>query len=162
MKIFVAGSTGLLGNNLVRMLAQRGDQVVGLCVVDARDVAAAVIAALQKGKNGERYIVAGEYRSMEDLLHGLERVSGVPAPKLRLPHAVVMAYAWDAELFGKLTGRDVLITREAMRVMHAKHRLTSAKAERELGAPFRPLDETLGDVVAWYRDHPVVEITKAA
>ncbi|MFN8640967.1 MAG: NAD-dependent epimerase/dehydratase family protein [Candidatus Binatia bacterium] len=58
------------------------------------------------------------------------------------------------EAVARLTGRPLLISREAVRTMHAKLRMTSAKAERELGATFRPLDETLRDVVAWYRSHP--------
>jgi dihydroflavonol-4-reductase len=126
----------------------------GACVVDARDVAAAMIAALEKGAHGERYIVAGRYHSLKDILEGLERVTGVPAPKLRLPHAAVMIIAGFMELFGRLSGRNVLITREGVWTMHAKLRMTSRKAERELGATFRPLEETLRDVVAWYRANP--------
>lgn len=127
----------------------------GMCVVDARDVAAAMVAAVNRGRPGERYIVGGSYCTMEELLKGLERVSGVPAPTRRLPHALVMAYAWGAELFGRLTGREVLVTREGVRALHAKLRWTSGKAERELGVTFRPLEETLRDVVAWYRAHPL-------
>ncbi len=128
----------------------------GQSMVDARDVAGAMITALDKGAPGERYLVAGLYHTVEDILKGLERVTGIPAPKLRLPHAVVMAYAWAAELFGRLTGRNVLVTREAVRALHAKLRWTSRKAERELGVTFRPLEDTLRDVVAWYRDHPLL------
>ncbi len=127
----------------------------GTCVVDARDVAAAMIAALEKGAHGERYIVAGRYYSLEDIFKGLERATGIPAPRLRLPHAAVMIFAGFMELIGRLSGRDVLITREGVRIMHAKLRVTSRKAERELGATFRPLEETLRDVVAWYRSHPI-------
>jgi dihydroflavonol-4-reductase len=64
-----------------------------------------------------------------------------------------MLVALLTETFGRLTGRPVLITREAVRVTHAKHRVTSRKAESELGVRFRPLEDTLGDVVRWYREH---------
>jgi len=123
----------------------------GTCMVDARDVAAAMIAAVEKGRAGEKYIVAGTFHSLEDVLQGLEKASGVPAPKMRLPYPVVMTFAFIQELIGRLTGRDVLVTREGVRAMHGKHRVTSAKAERELRATFRPLEETLRDVVRWYR-----------
>jgi dihydroflavonol-4-reductase len=126
----------------------------GACVVDARDVATAMIAALERGSHGDRYIVAGRYHSLEDIVRGLEQATGIPAPKLRLPHAAVMIFAGCMEMFGRLTGREVLVTREGVRTMHAKVRVSSQKAERELGATFRPLEETLRDVVAWYRAQP--------
>ena len=88
-------------------------------------------------------------------MQGLEKVSGVRGPRMKLPHAVVMTVAFFSELFGWLTGKEVLITREGVRTMHAKLAVTSAKAERELGATFRPLEETLRDVVAWYEQNPV-------
>jgi dihydroflavonol-4-reductase len=127
----------------------------GTCVVDARDVAAAMVAALEKGRGGESYIVGGTYHSLADVLASLARVSGVPAPSRQLPYAVVLAFAWVMETIGRLTGREVLLTREAVRTMHHHHRISSAKAELELGVRFRPFDETAGDVLAWYREHPL-------
>ena len=127
----------------------------GTCVVDARDVAAAMIAASERGRAGERYIVGGEYRSMEEILGGLALASGVPAPARRLPYALVMTLAPLFELYGRLTGRPVLVTRQGVRIMHAKYRISSRKAERELGVRFRPFDETLREVVAWHRAHPI-------
>ena len=123
----------------------------GACIVDARDVAAAMIAAMEKGRAGEKYIVAGRFHTLEEVLQGLEKASGVPAPKLRLPHPVVMMFAFLQETIGRLTGREVLVTREGVRAMHGQHRVTSAKAQTQLGATFRPLGETLKDVVGWYR-----------
>ncbi len=123
----------------------------GTNVVDARDVAKAMIVAAERGRHKEKYIIGGRYCSMEDILEGLERVTGIPAPKMHLPHAVVMTYAGVLELYGRITGKEVLATREGVRLLHAKHTVTSAKAERELGATFRPLDETLRDTVVWYK-----------
>jgi dihydroflavonol-4-reductase len=127
----------------------------GTCVVDARDVAQAMIAAAARGRDGEKYIVGGTYTTLAEVLAGLERASGVRGPRLRLPHGLAMAFATVSEAAARLTGRPLLISREAIRTMHAKLRLSSAKAERELGARFRPLDETLRDVVAWYRQRPM-------
>ena len=126
----------------------------GISMVDARDVAEAMIAALEKGRQGEKYIVAGEFHTLEEVLKGLEKASGVAAPKLRLPFGLVLVVAFIQETIGRLTGREVLITRESVRTLHGKYRMNSAKAQRELGARFRPLEETLKDVVAWYRSHP--------
>lgn len=127
----------------------------GTCVVDARDVAAAMIAACDRGRAGERYIVGGEYHSLEEIIKGLEKASGVAAPTMRLPHGVLMLFAFIQELMGRMFSKDVLITREGVRTMHAKMTVTSQKAQSELGATFRPLDDTLRDVVTWYREHPL-------
>jgi dihydroflavonol-4-reductase len=122
----------------------------GTCIVDARDVAAAMVAALERGKAGEKYIVGGEFHTIEEVLQSLEKVSGVPAPKMRLPHPLVMTFAFVQEIIGRLTGREVLVTREGVRIMHAAHRVSSAKAQRELGVTFRPLEQTLRDVLGWF------------
>jgi dihydroflavonol-4-reductase len=134
----------------------------GTCVVDARDVADAMIAAAEKGRAGERYIVAGEYRDVAEMLGALEAATGVAGPRLKLPYAVILAFAFCAELFGRLTGTDVLVTREAVRVLHARQCLSSAKAIHELGVRFRPLADTIRDTVAWHRKQPPGEVAKAA
>jgi dihydroflavonol-4-reductase len=126
----------------------------GTCVVDARDVAQTMIAAAERGRDGEKYIVGGAYATIGEVLAGLERASDVRGPRLPLPHGLAMVFATVSEVVTRLTGSPLLISREAVRTLHAKLCVTSAKAERELGARFRPLDETLRDVVAWYRSHP--------
>jgi dihydroflavonol-4-reductase len=127
----------------------------GTCLVDARDVAQAMITAAERGEHGGRYIVAGRYRSLEDVMKALQSVSGVPAPTRHIPYPFILCYAWFAELGARLTGRVPTVSLQGVRIMHAKHRVRSDKAERELGATFRPLTDTLGDEVAWYRQHPL-------
>jgi dihydroflavonol-4-reductase len=134
----------------------------GTCVVDARDVAEAMIAAAERGRAGERYLVAGEYREVAEMLRGLEAATGVAGPRLQLPYFLIYGFAYCAETFAWLTGTDVLVTRAAVRVLHERHRLSSAKAARELGARFRPLAETLADTVAWHRAHPAPVVANAA
>jgi len=127
----------------------------GTCVVDARDVADAMIAAAERGRAGERYLVAGEYREVAEMLRGLEVATGVAGPRLQLPYLLMYGIAYCAETFAGLTGTEVLVTREAVRVLHERHRVSSAKAAGELTARFRPLAETLADTVAWQRAHPI-------
>jgi dihydroflavonol-4-reductase len=125
----------------------------GTCIVDARDVAGAMIAAAERGEHGGRYIVAGQYHSLEDVMKTLESVSGVPAPTRHIPYFVIIIYAWFAELGARLTGRAPTVSLQGVRIMHAKHKLRSDKSVRELGASFRPLADTLRDEVGWYRKH---------
>lgn len=122
-----------------------------LDVADARDVAQAMIAAVGRGRSGERYIVGGRYASLEEIQRTLERVSGVPAPSLQLPYPLAFGFAALAELASRLTGRAASASVNGLRSLNTGRRVSSAKAERELGATFRPLEETLRDTVAWMR-----------
>jgi dihydroflavonol-4-reductase len=123
-------------------------------VVDARDVAQAMINAVERGRSGERYIVSrGEFVTLARILELLEHVSGVPGPRLRIPFAVTLIYAWLSELYSRITGRPVLVTLNGVRTLQHPRVTSSAKAQRELGASFRPLAETLRDEVAWFRAH---------
>ena len=143
------GSGLLIQNFLERKLPGIIDG--GFTVVDARDVAQAMITAVQQGKSGERYIVGGRYLSMADILNTLERVSGVPAPRRFIPYFVTLVYAWFLQTIAQITQRSTLITLQSIRTSHLKRRVSSAKAMRELACTFRPFEETLRDEIAWYR-----------
>jgi dihydroflavonol-4-reductase len=128
----------------------------GADIVDARDVAQAMISAVDRGKNGERYIVAGNYLDIEDILKALEQVTGVPSPKMRIPHPVIMAYAWVSEVYGRLTGKPILVSRQGVQTLHTKTKVDSSKACRELGISFRQPKTTLADEVNWYTQNGYV------
>jgi dihydroflavonol-4-reductase len=123
----------------------------GSNVVDARDVAEAMIVAAERLHHGARYLVAGPAMSIADVVTALERVTGVRAPRTRLPYAVALAFAWVSELWSRLTRRPALVTPMGLRTMNMGAWVSSARAERDLSARFRPFDETVRDVVAWYR-----------
>lgn len=122
--------------------------------VDVRDVAQAMIAAVERGQSGERYIVGGDnFVSFAQLNEILEKHSGVPRPTLRIPYTVSLVYAWFAERYSQLTGKSTLVTLNGVRTLRRVRMTSSAKARRELGATFRPLEETLRDEIAWFRAH---------
>jgi dihydroflavonol-4-reductase len=122
----------------------------GASVADARDVADGMIAAAERGRSGERYILAGDYASFGDVFAALEQITGVPAPRRRLPKWLLYVVAVASETGARVTGRDPLISRQAVRTMR-EERITADKARRELGASFRPLVETLADEIDWFR-----------
>jgi nucleoside-diphosphate-sugar epimerase len=93
-------------------------------LVDARDVAEALRLAALKGRSGERYLAAGRHTPMSDLFHQLERITGVPAPRMKVPTAMMFALAAFQELWARLTGKR-----------------------------FRSVEETLGDAICWYREN---------
>lgn len=125
----------------------------GSSIVDVRDVAEATVTAADRGKSGERYIVGGSYFDFAGVLTTLERVTGVPAPTRKIPYALSLAVAAASQTWASLTGGKALVTLAGVRTIHAKGEVNSAKAIRELGASFRPFDETVRDEVAWFRSH---------
>lgn len=124
----------------------------GAALADARDVAAAMVTAAELGIRGERYIVTGQLATMKDIALGLEAISGVKAPRLMLPSRLALTIAWWLETWAGWTGGVNPMPLGGIQTLLEKANLSSAKAERELGATFRPLRETLKDTVTWYRE----------
>jgi dihydroflavonol-4-reductase len=122
-------------------------------IADARDVASAMITAAQKGKSGERYLLAGQLYTLPEVMKTLEKVSGVPSPKLYIPTPVALVIAWLSERYARLTGSSTLLTVNGVRTIAKRHEVSSAKAISELGAKFRPLEDTLRDTTNWYRQN---------
>lgn len=145
------------GQLVLDYLAQKIPGILdgGTCMVDARDVAQAAINAVERGISGDRYVVAGQYLSLENLFKTLEKVTNIPCPERRLPYTITLIYAWVADFYARLTGTKSLLPLEGIRTMHLKRQVTSAKAISQLGATFRPLEQTLQDVVDWYHQNPI-------
>jgi dihydroflavonol-4-reductase len=125
----------------------------GASIVDARDVADGMIRSAEHGKPGERYILGGHLVSLDELTQTLEKVTGIPPPRMRLPYAAALVLAWLSQTAASLSGGQSLLTVSGVRTMSEsmKSPLSSRKAQRELGVSFRPLSETLRDEVNWYR-----------
>jgi dihydroflavonol-4-reductase len=141
------------GQLVLDFLKQKLPGVVdgGASVVDARDVAAAMVTMATKGRSGERYIVGGPYLAFAQILKVLEKVTGVPAPTRQIPYGVSVVVGFVFENWARLTGKSALVTVQGVKTIHAKKAVDSAKAIRELGATFRPFEQTVRDEVEWFR-----------
>ncbi len=118
--------------------------------VDVRDVAAASIAAIERGRNGERYILSAEAMPLPRFYGLVAEVARMKPPRFRLPRWFAYSFALLEEIRGAITRRSPAITREMLR--HTTHPAcySSEKARRELGFSPRPLRETVADTVAWF------------
>ncbi|MBE9113004.1 SDR family oxidoreductase [Nodosilinea sp. LEGE 07298] len=123
----------------------------GMPCVDVRDVATAMVQAVEQGQSGQRYLIGGEYYSIADLMTHLEAVSGVPAPRLKMPGLMMRILAVVSTLVGRFRSQKPEIPVEGVKIMLATMAYDSTKAQRELGVQFRPLKTTLADMVTWYR-----------
>ena len=119
----------------------------GLNIVHVDDVAAGHLAAAERGRVGERYILGGENLPLAAILAEVARVVGRPPPRLRVPYAVAYPVAAGAELVARITGREPFVTLDGVRMARKKMYFTSAKAARELGCDPRPARAAIADAV---------------
>ena len=123
----------------------------GLNLVHVDDVAAGHVAALQKGRIGERYILGGQDVLLGDMLREIARQIGRPPPRLRLPRQLIFPIAYGAEAIAHFTGREPFVTTTGLRLAKDHMFFTSAKAARELGYAARPYSEAVAEAIAWFR-----------
>ncbi len=106
----------------------------GLNLVDVRECARGHVAALEKGKSGERYILGGENLTLKQLLDTLGKISGLPSPTVKLPYFFALAAGVvDETITGRLLGREPRATIDTVRMGKKKMFASSGKSERELG-----------------------------
>jgi dihydroflavonol-4-reductase len=126
----------------------------GLNLVDVDEVARMHIIALDRGTPGERYILGGENLTLKQILDRMSAITGLPSPKMKVPHAVAMAFAFFDENFtGKLRGKEPRATVEAVRMGKKMMFASSAKAERELGFQVLPVYPALRAAIDWFVAH---------
>lgn len=123
----------------------------GINLVDARDAAQAIVAALASGRVGEAYIVGGHNLRLSELFDLIERAFGVVAPPRRLGYRSAYAAAAAQWLRSCLTGGDPGITVSGVRTLKHPWFFDSSKAMRELGLIPRPLAETVCNAMEWHR-----------
>jgi dihydroflavonol-4-reductase len=128
----------------------------GLNLIDVRDVAHGHLLAAQHGKIGERYILGCRNMSLRDILQLLAAVSGLPAPRVRMPYSVALAAGYASEWLARITQQPPLVPLVGVKMARRPMYFTAHKAVRELGLPQSPIDEAMRQAVAWFRTHGYV------
>jgi dihydroflavonol-4-reductase len=123
----------------------------GLNLVDVDEVARMHLVALERGRPGERYILGGENLTLKQILDRLAAITGLASPRMKVPHAVAMAFAFFDETFtGKLRGKEPRATVDAVRMGKKMMFAGSAKAERELGLRVLSVESALRSACVWF------------
>jgi dihydroflavonol-4-reductase len=122
----------------------------GLNMVHVDDVAAGHLAALERGRTGERYILGGQDASLSEILATIAQQTGRRPPRIKIPRAAVFPVAVVAQTIARRTGREPFITVDGLRMSKNRMFFTAAKAERELGFQARPYAEGIRDAIAWF------------
>src|SRR6202011_1778299 len=124
----------------------------GLNLVDVTECARGHVAALEKGRSGERYILGGENLTLKQILDKLGAITGLPSPRVRVPYFVALATGVvDEVVTGRILGREPRATIDAVRMGRKKMFVSSTKATRELGWKTVPVDDALRRAVEWFR-----------
>jgi len=123
----------------------------GLNVVHVDDVAQGHLLAHDKGRVGARYILGGADMTLGAILDLVAAETGKAAPRIKLPHGLVMPIAAISEALAQVTGKEPFATRDGVRMARKHMYFSSAKAERDLGYTARAAVEAIKDAVAWFR-----------
>jgi dihydroflavonol-4-reductase len=129
----------------------------GLNLVHVQDVARGHLLAAEKGRVGEKYILGHENLSLSRILQMLGEISGLPAPRVKLPYGPVLALAYANEFWSKYiihgTPRlNVTAVRMAKKYMY----FDNTKAVKYLGWTLTPVRRALADAVDWFREQGYV------
>jgi dihydroflavonol-4-reductase len=125
----------------------------GLNLVHVDDVAAGHLMALEHGRIGERYILGGQDVTLGRMLGDIAALCGRKAPTVSLPRGPLYPLALLSEAWAQVSGKEPMLTRDALNMSKRRMFFASAKAQRELGYGARPYGEGLADAMAWFRQH---------
>jgi dihydroflavonol-4-reductase len=123
----------------------------GLNLAHVDDVAAGHLAAFERGRIGERYILGGDDLTLAAMLGEIAALAGRAPPRFKLPLLAVYPVALVEETLARLTGREPFATFDGLRMAKKTMFFSSAKAERELAYRHRPARDGLADALAWFR-----------
>ncbi len=121
----------------------------GMSYVDARDVADAMVRAMTRGVPGQRYLLGGSNCTVREFFARLERISGVPAPRMPMPRSASFARA-ATELLAravKKVGGELPVDPVSVEMAQLFWYVDSTRAETELGWSARDPMDTLVDTV---------------
>lgn len=130
--------------------------------VDVRDLAEGVIAACEKGRRGECYIMSNEVVTMQDMFRQINEAACLSGRSYvlskELAHVMVRLLAFVS----KFTGKDPLLSDFNIYMLNRNNDFDCSKAERELGFHCRPFSESIRDTVEWLREEGYVDISTKA
>ncbi len=118
--------------------------------VDVRDVVHGLIAAAEKGRRGESYILSGQRISVRYLLETVREITGKYFFKMKVPFDLAAFAALFTPMYYSLAKTSPRFTPYSLEVLRSNSNISHAKATHELGYQPRPLYESIRDAVKWF------------
>lgn len=141
------------GHTMLEIAAKRipGHPTGGISITDVDDAAAGIVAALDRGRSGERYLLTGHNRTYEAAFAEQAGVVGTTYNGRPLPGALLYAAARAFELRSRFTGNEPRLTIDNAKIGPLRMWYEHRKAADELGYRIRPLSETFERMAQGYR-----------
>src|SRR6266704_404852 len=133
----------------------------GLNFVGVEDCATGHLLAAEKGKIGERYLLGAKNLTLKQVLDALEKITGLPAPRLKIPHGLALGAAYVETAFSRLVGREPQIPVEGVKIARHLMFVDCSRAQRELGFRPGPVAAALERAVRWYEANGYVTARRA-
>lgn len=128
----------------------------GLNIIAVEDCACGHVLAERKGIVGQKYILGNANLTLRDIFALLQEISGLAAPKVRLPYTPILLAAYLNEGLSRITGKEPLIPLAGVQMAAKFMYFDSSRAVRELGLPQMPIREALARAVEWFRQNGYV------
>ncbi|MGB7070017.1 MAG: NAD-dependent epimerase/dehydratase family protein [Pyrinomonadaceae bacterium] len=125
----------------------------GLNFVDARDAANAFISALDRGRHGEKYLLGAINMTFPEFFGRLERLSGVAAPRMKVPKQLALKGSGLINTVFKHWGKTSPVSPNEVEQAECFWYFDSSKAEEELQFSPRDPQETLQETIRYLREH---------
>lgn len=130
----------------------------GYNFIDVRDISKSIVAAIEKGKKGEIYLLSGVYYSLKDFAQIVKKVSGKKVPKIVMPFWFLKGLLPVVKVYGKVKKAAPIFTIEAITALKLGHpNMVNEKAKKELGHTCRPLEETIRDFYEWNKTRNIIK-----
>jgi hopanoid-associated sugar epimerase len=123
-----------------------------LNLMDVRDVAVGMIAAMERGRPGVRYLLGAENWSIRSVFGYLAKLTGLPEPRRRVPYPVALAAAYVSEFVADtLTGRIPAATVTGVKLTRRRMHFDASRSLAELGIVPRPARDSIAEAMGWFR-----------
>lgn len=128
--------------------------------VDVRDVANGMILAMQKGRRGERYILAGHNMKYKDFFDKISAVAGTPPVQRKLPNLIARLLGVGGDIQGWFSGSEPFINSATVRWSQVNFTFSSGKAQQQLGYTISPIENAIRDAIEWFKKNQMLSEAK--
>jgi dihydroflavonol-4-reductase len=119
--------------------------------VDVRDIVQAAIQSIEKGRKGEKYLLAGHWHSLSEVARFIEKHTGKKVVQMVIPFWLARIGLPFITLYSRISRRTPLYTSESLEIiLKGSKQISYEKASRELGFRPRSMDETVQDMMKWF------------
>jgi dihydroflavonol-4-reductase len=128
----------------------------GLNFVGVEQCAAGHLLVAENGQVGQRYLLGGENMTLKQLLDTLSKITGLPAPQLKIPRGLALGVAYLNTAFSRLIGKEPQIPIEGVKIAQHIMFVDASRAQKELGFKPGSVKAALERAVRWYSENGYV------